>query len=69
MSNKWDLRKNKEMVKDVVKDYDWTFTTFYKGSGDGFRVDTKEIKMELLMRRDPILFYDNLILYEGIGYY
>jgi type 2A phosphatase activator TIP41 len=65
MSAKWDARRDKEMIKDMVKDYDWTYTTLYKGTGGGFEVDSREIKMELLTRQDPILYYNNLILYEG----
>lgn len=65
MSKRWDERRDKEVIKDLVKDYDWTYETKYRGTGTGFEVDDKQIDMEMLMRRDPILFYNSLDLYEG----
>lgn len=54
-------------VKDVVKPYDWTYTTDYQGTtntelqiNDGPSL----VDMNLLRKQDPILFYDENILYE-----
>ena len=58
------------------EDYDWTFTTPYAGhlyTDDGSAInqqgcwrDTQVgIDRELLMRREPILFYDEFDLYES----
>ncbi|XDG01534.1 hypothetical protein ABKA04_001149 [Annulohypoxylon sp. FPYF3050] len=96
-------------IKDVVKPYDWSYSTTYKGtvtpggavsrfppppppSGPGttdstsnentsseiaqgkdpesqnklsFIPSTKPIPIELLKRRDPILFFDEVMLYES----
>jgi type 2A phosphatase activator TIP41 len=58
---------NHTSVKDVVKPYDWTYTTAYRGTtateleqhqGESL-VDTERLK-----RQEPILFYDENILYE-----
>lgn len=56
-------------------DYDWTFTTPYAGhvyrdgcapeSSGVWRDAQVGIDKELLMRRDPILFYDEFDLYES----
>ncbi|KAI7897882.1 TIP41-like family-domain-containing protein [Cokeromyces recurvatus] len=54
-------------VKDVVKPYDWTYSTDYKGSSNKeFEIHGGEslIDLERLKRQDPILFYDENILYE-----
>ena len=53
----------------MVKPFDWSYTTDYKGtvgdSGPRFEKTTAAaIPVELLKRPDPILFFDNLILYE-----
>jgi len=52
----------------VIKPFDWSYTTDYKGDvesgGREFHADTKPIPLELLKRADPILFFDDVILYE-----
>ncbi len=58
----------KHGVKDV--DYDWTFTTPFAGASTGpsdlIWEETKQtIDRELLMRRDPILFFDDVALFES----
>lgn len=54
-------------VKDVVKPYDWTYTTDYRGTTNT-ELETHDgpslIDMDLLRKQDPILFYDENILYE-----
>ncbi|KJK89347.1 hypothetical protein H633G_06794 [Metarhizium anisopliae BRIP 53284] len=42
-------------IKEVVKPYDWSYSTTYAGT----------IPVELLKRRDPILFFDEVVLYES----
>jgi type 2A phosphatase activator TIP41 len=52
----------------VVKPYDWTYTTTYKGTSDTDqdweKVDEPVINVERLQQKEPILFYDENILYE-----
>jgi len=82
-------------IKEVVKPYDWSYSTTYKGTtstsnntnamkppaaapastpaaeaDDGvptvaWRPTTQQIPIELLKRRDPILFFDDVMLYES----
>lgn len=51
-----------------TKQFDWTFCTSYEGSvGDDFVVDANtELRIDLtkLMKRERILFYHDLTLYE-----
>ena len=64
---------NQEHITDVVKPYDWTYSTKYNGSIISttnkdhlkFEPTTEEsIDIEQLKRPDPILFYDENILFE-----
>lgn len=51
----------------IGQHYDWTYTTMYKGTIEGvdFIVDnTAEIPVDKLSNTDPILFYDDMILFE-----
>ncbi len=53
-----------EEREDVV---DWTFSTVYRGTIHGLKKEEttqEEIDYERLKRKDPILFYDDIILYE-----
>jgi type 2A phosphatase activator TIP41 len=62
-------------IRQVVKPYDWSYSTDYRGSvsvADGstgpaasLAPTSREIPLELLKRRDPILFFDEVILYES----
>ncbi|KAK8050565.1 hypothetical protein PG994_012295 [Apiospora phragmitis] len=78
-------------IKEVVKPYDWSYSTTYRGTttppsstntSDGENNETpnltpvgpaeddptrpaKQIPLELLKRRDPILFFDDVVLYES----
>lgn len=51
-----------------MKPFDWSYTTDYKGTvrsdNRQFEETTKQIPIELLKRPDPILFFDEVILYE-----
>ncbi|KJZ78948.1 hypothetical protein HIM_01721 [Hirsutella minnesotensis 3608] len=56
-------------IKEVVKPYDWSYSTTYRGTvpapAPAFRPTDKQIPIELLKRRDPILFFDEVVLYES----
>ena len=65
-------------IKEVVKPYDWSYSTEYDGTvepgslpadGDGARLgparEGQAIPLELLKRRDPMLFFDEVVLYES----
>lgn len=69
-------RSHQEEVKHVVKPFDWSYTTDYRGTTVG--KDGKEIegwrrsstaqdpiRTDLLSREDPIQFFDNVDLMEG----
>lgn len=51
---------------ELVKPYDWTYSTNYKGtvSNASFRADDVEIPVDKLLRQDPILFFDEAVLFE-----
>lgn len=57
---------NKELLEEKIKPFDWTFTTNYMGTMSGFElVSTEErIDMEKLKKKDKILFYVDLTLFE-----
>ncbi|KAB8232347.1 hypothetical protein ETB97_011079 [Aspergillus alliaceus] len=69
-SKEWQRSREKthEGIKDVVKPFDWSYTTDYTGTvqsnSRSFEPTTKPIPLELLKRPDPILFFDEVILYE-----
>jgi len=70
-SDQWSKQVRTDLTENPKQaDYDWTFSSCYKGSinlGDvkGEWQDTPEtIDLEKLKRPDPILFYQDLILYE-----
>ncbi|RDA84528.1 hypothetical protein CP532_1495 [Ophiocordyceps camponoti-leonardi (nom. inval.)] len=59
-------------IKDAVRPYDWSYSTNYRGTVAGrgeavvsFRPTTQQIPIELLKRRDPMLFFDEVLLYES----
>lgn len=62
-----------QKIKEVVKPYDWSYSTTYDGTvyqGNATASQTlaptdKKIPIELLKRRDPILFFDEVVLYES----
>lgn len=58
-------------IKEVVKPFDWSYSTDYAGTvtADGpslpkFEPTETPIPYELLKRPDPILFFDEVMLYE-----
>ncbi|ORY85006.1 TIP41-like family-domain-containing protein [Protomyces lactucae-debilis] len=67
-SEHWNKTRDQhsEDIKHVTKPYDWTYTTAYAGSCEQCTwQETEEgLPMALLKRQDPILLYDEVVLYE-----
>ncbi|XP_022089894.1 TIP41-like protein [Acanthaster planci] len=67
-AQKWqEARSDCEFIKKVVKPFDWTFTTDYKGTllGDLQESSTDQrINMEKLKVREKIHFYEEMTLFE-----
>ena len=63
-----DSEKKHEGITEVIKPFDWSYSTDYKGSIRSslasFEPTKTPIPLELLKRTDPILFFDEVILYE-----
>jgi type 2A phosphatase activator TIP41 len=68
-------RSHQEEVKQVVKPFDWSYSTDYRGTtvvkgtdGEaGWRESSQvkdPVRTDLLSRPDPILFFDSVDLYE-----
>ncbi|XP_020910624.1 TIP41-like protein [Exaiptasia diaphana] len=64
-------RQDSEFIHEVIKPFDWTFTTDYKGTlvetnENSFKVSpsTQRIDMEKLKIKEKIYFYDDIVLYE-----
>lgn len=60
-------QKQFEDIKEVVKPFDWSYSTDYKGSSEplpSFEPTDTPIPLSLLKRPDPILFFDDVMLYE-----
>lgn len=75
-AGEWSSSREKSTAYDiqqVVKPYDWSYSTTYTGTetpgagaGEVLRVGGgKQIPLELLKRRDPILFFDEVVLFES----
>ncbi|KAI6709920.1 hypothetical protein JHW43_007554 [Diplocarpon mali] len=72
-SKEWSSSREKahENIKEVVKPFDWSYTTDYKGTitrGKPFELQkdySEPIPIELLKRPDPILFFEEVVLYES----
>lgn len=58
--------ESSEYLEEKVKPFDWTFTTTYTGTISNFEIqETNErIDVDKLRRRDKILFYHDLTLFE-----
>ncbi|KAJ2508565.1 Tap42 interacting protein [Coemansia sp. RSA 1939] len=60
-------RRSRGDITDVIKPFDWTFSTKYRGSVSGglsFGASDSGIDYAKLMVRETILFYDENVLYE-----
>ncbi|KAK3718389.1 Tap42 interacting protein [Vermiconidia calcicola] len=74
VAEEWKKQRSKqEEVKQVVKPFDWSYSTDYKGTtekgssnGEWRESDPQKhpIRTDLLSRPDPILFFDSVDLYE-----
>ena len=82
VADAWKKDRDTDGVKEVVKPFDWSYSTDYKGttragsSGSDWQAtdpSKHSIRTDLLSRPDPILFFDSVDLYEdeladnGIG--
>ena len=68
-SKAWhESREDSHDIKEVIKPFDWSYTTDYKGElapkSQPFGPTSNPVPLELLKRPDPILFFDDVILYE-----
>lgn len=68
-SKEWQQsREDTHDIKEVVKPFDWSYTTDYKGTlsatSPPFHPSFTPIPVELLKQPDPILFFDDVVLYE-----
>lgn len=72
-AGEWSSSREKTSagISEVVKPFDWSYTTDYTGTekhgaaGEALKAEDVEIPLELLKRRDPILFHDEVVLYES----
>jgi type 2A phosphatase activator TIP41 len=68
-SKEWhQSREDAHDIKEVVKPFDWSYSTDFKGklspSSPPFHESSTPIPLELLKQPDPILFFDDVVLYE-----
>lgn len=65
-SEEWKESRPSNTTTEKMKPFDWTFTTDYQGSVEQMRVEPtdKKIDMGKLMKREQILFYHDLTLFE-----
>ncbi|KAK2828949.1 hypothetical protein Q5P01_019983 [Channa striata] len=65
-----ESRVDSEHPQDVVRPYDWTYTTDYRGTliEEGLQIKVTEtaerINMERLKAREQIMFFDEVLLFE-----
>ncbi|KAL8633426.1 hypothetical protein Q9189_000771 [Teloschistes chrysophthalmus] len=69
-SKEWQTSREKkhEGITEVVKPFDWSYSTDYKGTEQSrstlLEHSNTPIPLELLKRPDPIIFFDEVMLYE-----
>jgi len=71
-SEEWQKMREKlsEEIKDVIRPFDWSYSSSWKGRVEGGTMELKEvgedqgIPYEKLRRPDPILLFDEVVLYE-----
>ncbi|KZC06983.1 PREDICTED: TIP41-like protein [Dufourea novaeangliae] len=58
--------ESSEFLEEKIKPFDWTFTTSYTGTISDFKIEetSERIDMDKLKRKDKILFYNDLTLFE-----
>lgn len=60
-------QKQFQDIHQVIKPFDWSYTTSYHGTASPsppLTPTTKPIPLSLLKRPDPIIFFDDVMLYE-----
>lgn len=63
----WKQSRQNEVKLDEIKPYDWSFATDYQGTfNDKVRCEDTDEKIDIfkLMRKERILFYHELTLFE-----
>ncbi|KAG9301689.1 hypothetical protein G9A89_016760 [Geosiphon pyriformis] len=65
-AEEWNKKStiNSQYHKDIIKPYDWTYTTDYKGTLISNLGWADRIDLEKLRQPEPISFYDENILFE-----
>ncbi|KAI8931255.1 hypothetical protein NX059_011604 [Plenodomus lindquistii] len=68
-SKEWQQNRQKQFedIKEVVKPFDWSYSTDYKGTtpeAPALQPTDSPIPLALLKRPDPIHFFDEVMLYE-----
>ena len=68
-SKEWQQSREDTLdIKEVVKPFDWSYTTDFRGTlsptSPPFHESSTPIPVEVLKRPDPILFFDDVFLYE-----
>jgi len=67
-SREWaQSREDSHDITEVVKPFDWSYSTDFRGETTGpkqWKDTDAGIPLELLKRPDPILFFDDVVLYE-----
>lgn len=66
ISKIFNRSESSEYLEEKIKPFDWTFTTDYKGTMNGFDVEetTEKIDLNKLRQKEKILFYHDLTLFE-----
>lgn len=71
IADEWkESRLENENIQNVSKPFDWTFTTNYKGTINDtnnqvfISKSDEKIDVERLKRREKILFFDEIVLFE-----
>lgn len=65
-SEEWKESRPADTTTEKMKPFDWTFCTEYQGTTDGIKIEPTDKKIDLmkLMKRENILFYHDLTLFE-----
>lgn len=68
IQSRFARQNSADEIKEYVKPFDWSYTTDYKGtvlsSEKPFTPSEEPIPIELLKRPDPILLFDDIVIYE-----
>lgn len=66
-AEEWRESRSEENMEEKIKPFDWTFSTDYQGTMNRkLRVEPTHLKIDItkLMKREKILFYHDLTLFE-----